>query len=179
LTENERDNIRVFRLRFLANISRRAYNEMRRSFAHKIKLNSDWVVLYRVARLSGVRPQWIQCCVNSCLCYLGEFEHAMKCPECSEQRYTDTGHPRRYFCYIPLIPRLQAYFQSIDLIRLLQYRTNFHDDPNKITDVFSSELYRRLLRTNVVVDGQQLPHRHFSDPRDVAFSLCADSYLLF
>lgn len=152
---------------------------MRHSFGDRIRLNSDWVLLYRIARLSGVCPKWFECCPNSCICYLGEFKDSDTCPECNEPRYSPAGRPRRYFCYIPLIARLQAYFQSLRLIELLQYRSQFVHTSDTIHDIFSSAHYQHLRQTHVVVDGQTLPHRHFSDPRDIAFSLCVDSYLLF
>ncbi|KAI0662143.1 hypothetical protein C8Q70DRAFT_909352, partial [Cubamyces menziesii] len=179
ITEEERDNIRAFRLRFIANIPRSAYDQMRHSFRHRLHLRSDWAILYRVARLSGVQPVWYDCCPNSCLCYLGDFQDAQVCPDCKEPRYSAAGQVRRHFCYIPFIPRLQALFQSVRLIKQLRYRSELPMESDTIEDVFNSEHYRKLCRSRVVVDGKVLAHCHFSDPRDIAFSFCSDSYLLF
>ncbi|KAI0364413.1 hypothetical protein BV20DRAFT_956223, partial [Pilatotrama ljubarskyi] len=179
LSDDERDNVRAFQLRFLANISRQAYDQVRHSLRHKLSLSSDWVILRRIALLSGVRPVWYDCCVNSCICFLGEFASATVCPDCKEPRLSPSGHPRRYYCYIPLIPRLQAHFQSLQLAQLMQYRANYESDGESVSDIFSSEHYQNLTCTQVVVDGETQPHHHFSDPRDVALGLCTDGYLLF
>ncbi|KAI1787591.1 hypothetical protein LXA43DRAFT_895972, partial [Ganoderma leucocontextum] len=179
LTEEERDNICAFRLRFLGNVPRKIYDDFRRSFRHRLHLGSDWVILHRVASLSGVRPVWYECCINSCICYLGAYAQAHACPDCKEPRHSPAGLPRRYFCYIPLIPRLQAFFRSLRLIELMLYRARFVDDGDTILDVFSSEHYKRLCHTRVIVDGEELPHTHFSDDRDIALALCLDAYLLF
>ncbi|CDO70568.1 hypothetical protein BN946_scf184579.g24 [Trametes cinnabarina] len=174
------DSISAFRLRFIANVSRAAYDKFREAFGDRIQLDSDWVLLHRIAELSRIQPIWYDCCINSCLAYLGDLTDAETCPECQEPRRTPTGRTRRFFCYIPFIPRLQALFQSPDLIYMMQYRARFDNmDDDIIRDVFSSDHYRRLRTTRVLVDGQELPHLHFSDARDIAFAICMDAYLLF
>ncbi len=179
ITEEERDNVCAFRLRFLANVPRATYNEFRHAFRRKLALNSDWVILHRVAALSGVQAKWYECCINSCICYVDIYSEAVECPECSEPRWSPSRHPRRYFCYIPLIPRLCALFQCIRLIQLMQYRSKFQHNPELILDVFSSEHYQNLKGSPVLVDGEELNHHHFSDPRDIALALCTDAFLLF
>ncbi len=126
-----------------------------------------------------MQPVWYDCCINSCICYLGIYTNADICPDCKEPRLSPSGRPRRFFCYIPLIPRLRALFQCIRLIELLQYRAKFVDDENVIHDIFSSEHYKTLRRSPVIIDGQELPYNHFSDPRDIALGLCTDAFLLF
>ncbi|KAI0646643.1 hypothetical protein C8Q79DRAFT_1111141 [Trametes meyenii] len=178
LTPADRDNIIAFRLRFIANIPRTAYHQFREAFSSRIKLDSEWKLLHRIASLSGVRPIWYECCINSCLAYLGEYANATTCASCEQPRYTPAGRPRRYFCYIPLIPRLQVLFESPDLVKLMHYRAQFDDDDGEnIRDVFSSDHYRHLRGSRVVVDNTELDYYHFADPRDIAFALCTDAYL--
>jgi len=55
---------------------------------------------------------------------------------------------------------------------------DFRANNSKICDIFDSAHYQRLLQHCVVLDGEKLPHRYFSDPRDVALALSTDSYLL-
>ncbi|KAI0368212.1 hypothetical protein BV20DRAFT_948689, partial [Pilatotrama ljubarskyi] len=180
LTQEDRDNFVAFRLRFIANIPRTAYRQFREAFGDRLRLDSEWGLLHRIASLSGVRPRWYDCCINSCVAFLGECADLDTCPECQEPRRTVTGRPRRFFCYIPLIPRLQALFQSPEIVQCMQYRSLFDtNDSETVRDVFDSAHYQRLRRTHVVVDGEELPHLHFSDPRDIALALCTDAYLLF
>jgi hypothetical protein len=82
------------------------------------------------------------------------------------------------FCYIPIIPRLQTYFQNENTLMELQYQHKYKPS-NTISDVFDSEHYQNLCKTRVTLDGKQLPHKYFSGKHDIAFSTCLDSYLLF
>lgn len=181
LTPATRDSLIAFRLRFIANVSRTAYNQFREAFSDRLTLSSEWHLLHEVAALSGVRPEWYERCVNSCLAFIGDYSLLDICPECHEPRYTLAGRARRFFCYIPFTPRLRVLYQSPELVRLMQYRATFDNatDDDDICDVFNSGHYRRLRETRVVVDGETLPHTHFSDPRDIAFGICTDAYLLF
>jgi hypothetical protein len=83
------------------------------------------------------------------------------------------------FCYLPIIPRLQGFFQNPKSIERLLYRHNYTHIPGQISDIFDGEHYRTLCQQNVVVDGQILPHRYFSGKYDVCLGVCMDSYLLF
>ena len=81
--------------------------------------------------------------------------------------------------YLPLIPQLQGYFQSAQMIETLSYRAEYPFGKGEISDVFDGDHYQRLLHHRVVVDGENLPHHYFSNSRDIALGLCTDSYLLF
>ena len=83
----------------------------------------------RAKALTGIEPIRYDCCVNSCVCYAGHYKPLDKCPECKEPRFS--GHnshgnpcPRRQFLYIPLIPRLFTFLQSIHMAELMQYRSS-------------------------------------------------------
>jgi hypothetical protein len=58
----------------------------------------------------------------------------------------------------------------------MAYRAEFEHVPGRVSDVFASKWYRLLLRTFVVISGQQLPHWFFSDPRDIALGLSTDGF---
>ncbi|KAJ7450206.1 hypothetical protein FB451DRAFT_1527969, partial [Mycena latifolia] len=179
ITEQDRDNIRAFKLKLMANMPRSAFNQMRFAFQNKLDISSDWAITHRLAILSRVEPVWYHCCVNSCLAYTRGHSKRTLCPICHEPRYTTTNKPRRLFCYIPIIPRLQAYFLNPKMSEQLLYRHSYKHVPNTIADVFDGIHYRTLCRQNVVVDGQELPHKYFSGKYDAALGVCLDSYLLF
>lgn len=179
LTEADRDNIRAFNLRLKTNMSRENYNEMRQAFSHKLEINSLYITTRRIALLADLKPQYFDCCINSCVCYTREYSGLNDCPYCQEPRFSSSHQPRRRFCYLPVVPRFKAFFQSADMIEKLRYRPDFHYDPNNITDIFSSSRYQEMLHTVVRVDGEPLGHRFFSDSRDIAFGLCTDGFLLF
>ena len=152
---------------------------MRFAFQHKLDISSYWVILHRLAILSEIEPVWYDCCVNSCLAYTGEYEALDCCPDCNATRFNDNGKPRRKFCYLPLIPRLQGYFQNPRMIERLSYRHSYQYDPNNISDIFDSLHYQTLLKETVFVDGKPLDHSFFSDQHDIAVSVCFDGYLLY
>lgn len=179
LTDEDRDNIRAFQLKLVGNIPRRVFNRMRQSFRHKMTIDSEWVILRRLATLSGIQPINYDCCVNSCIAYTDDYSHHIQCPFCNESRYDTGGHARRHFSYLPLIPRIQGFFQSPDMIHLLSYRKNYVEEPGTIRDVFDSEWYHTLCQTDVEVDGVKRKHKFFSGKHDIAFSLSVDGFLLF
>ncbi|KAJ7237961.1 hypothetical protein C8J57DRAFT_1040226, partial [Mycena rebaudengoi] len=179
LTETDRDSIRAFKLKILAKMSREAFEHMRHAFSHKLDIQSEYTIIHRIAFLSRVEPLWIDCCVNSCIAYTGDDSDKNSCRFCHQPRYTPGGKPRRLFCYLPLIPRLQGYFQNPELVEQLLYRHKYQHQKNTIADVFDGIHYRTLQKTNVVVDGEILPYKYFSGKYDIALGACTDSYLLF
>lgn len=180
MTEEDIDNIRAFKLRMISNMPRQAFNQIRYAFQHKLSISSLYIITRRMAILSCVVPEWIHCCIRSCIAYTGpEYENLEECPVCQEKRYTRRGKPRRLFCYIPLIPRLKRFFTNPESIEELSYRHNYDQKEGVISDVFDSEHYKSLCRKTVTVDGVRLPHKYFSHKHDIAFSICLDGYLLY
>ncbi|KAH7911338.1 Transposase family tnp2-domain-containing protein, partial [Hygrophoropsis aurantiaca] len=179
LSEIDRDNIRAFKFWTMSNISRLAFNQMRFMLRGKLSIDSEYVILHRLAILSGVKPVSYDCCIKSCIAYTSKYQHHQYCPFCDEPRLNRNGGTRRRFYYLPIIPRLQGFFQSPTMIENLSYRADYEPSPDKIRDIFDSNHYHRLLRHRVVVDDEKLSHRYFSDKRDIALSLCTDSYLLY
>jgi Transposase family tnp2 len=62
----------------------------------------------------------------------------------------------------------------------MQYRAFEHKHiAGKISDVFDSHIYRRLLGKRVVMGGTTASHEYFSDPRDIALGLSTDGFCPF
>jgi hypothetical protein len=164
----------------VSNMPRVAFDQMRYAFKHKLSINSLYSITRRVAILSGIEPLYFDCCPNSCIAYTGEFSLLDRCPLCSQTRFREgTKKPRRQFCYIPLIPRLQNFFANQKATEELLYRYNYQSKPGIVSDVFDGEHYQNLRKTKVVVDGKKLGHKYFSGRNDIAFSVCLDGYLLY
>ncbi|KAJ7688851.1 hypothetical protein B0H17DRAFT_937987, partial [Mycena rosella] len=179
LTETDRDNIRAFKLKMMSNMSRDVFEQMRWAFRHKLDLSSEWAVMHRMAILSRVEPVWYSCCVNSCLAYTSNDSEAESCRFCHEPRYTPhTRKPRRLFPYLPIIPRLQGYFQNPKMVERLLYRHNYKHKPGTIADVFDGVHYRTLRKKFVVRDGETLTHKYFDGKYDIALGACTDGFLL-
>ncbi|KAJ7310778.1 hypothetical protein DFH08DRAFT_718583, partial [Mycena albidolilacea] len=179
LTDRDRDDIRGFHLKLISKMPRTAYNQMVYAFQHKMDLSSEWVMFHRMAILSGVEPIWIDCCIESCAAFAGSYADLTECPFCDKPCFSPGGKPRRMFCYLPIIPRLQGFFQNQKSIDRLLYRANYEHIPGTISDVFDGEHYRTLCQQNVTLDGKVLPHKYFSGKYDICLGICLDSYLLF
>ncbi len=162
----------------MSTMPRRTFNQMRYTFGEHLDIDSKYVAMHRFALLTEIEPVRYNCCINSCMCYTGKYKHDVRCRFCNEPR-TRGGKPQRQFSYLPFIPRLQGWFQSQAKIQSLSYRANFKHTPGRIKDVFDSEHYRNLCHTKVVIDGHEQDYCYFNSPYDIAFSFCADGYLLF
>lgn len=135
----------------------------------------------RAARLSGFQPQRFDCCINSCCAFTGPHESKTTCPYCAEPRHNAAGKPRQTFIYLPIIPRLKAFLASKPMAEEMTYcnKEQHKHTPGVIRDVMDSENYRTLLTKQVTVDGKQLDHKFFEDPRDVALGLSTDGFAPF
>ena len=81
----------------------------------------------RVAYLSGIKPEFYDCCPNSCCCYTGAHKNLQDCPYCKEPWFRRDGKPRKKFTYIPLIPRLIAFAGNKQLSEKMKYRAHEHE----------------------------------------------------
>ena len=126
--------------------------------------------------LSGVEPVHYQCCINSCCCFLGPYAELVRCPYCKESRFTECGKPRQNFFYFPLIPRLVNLYRNPAVAETLQYRHNYKSRSGTTADVFDGANYQTLRHTEVVIDGQPVGHKFFSQPTDLALGLSTDGF---
>jgi len=66
------------------------------------------------------------------------------------------------------------------MAKQMRYRGFEHKHTKgKISDIFDSSLYRRLLGKQVVINGTTASHTYFSDPRDIALGLSTDGFCPF
>ncbi|RXW13808.1 hypothetical protein EST38_g12049 [Candolleomyces aberdarensis] len=159
--------LRAFALKVEDNLSDATFDKFRYAFPES-DLGTYKTAKARIQLLAGFKPVKYDCCPNSCMV-----------------RYNSQKQAHKHFTYIPLIPRLQAYFQNPKLKEEMQYRHKFEtmDRPpgeeGTIEDVFDSENYKSLKGTFVNVDGKQHTHTFFSDPRDIALGISTDGFCPF
>jgi hypothetical protein len=134
----------------------------------------------RLAALAGFDAIKFDCCINSCICYAPEhYRDLDSCPFCKEPRHNAQGRPRKVFSAVPLIPVLLALVQSKKSSKLMEYRSQFVRSRNGVRDVFDGRRYRKLCKTHVTVNDRRLPHKFFSDGRDIALGLATDGFSPF
>ncbi|KAF8556621.1 hypothetical protein OG21DRAFT_1408800, partial [Imleria badia] len=179
ITDEDRDNIRAFQLKLACNMPRHIFDRMRKTFRHKLDIQSEWIILHRLSVLSGVNPINIDCCINSCIAYTTKYEHFTRCPFCDEHRYGKSGRAQGVFSYIPIILQLQSFFQKADMVTQLAYCDQFAHVDGVFYDIFNGHWYHNLRRTHVVIDGAQQLHKFFSGKNDIVLSLGTGGFLLF
>lgn len=123
----------------------------------------------RLQRLTGIKPQFIHCCVNSCIAYTGGYADASKCPHCKEDRYiAGISRARKQFAFIPLVDRLKLQYRNVSRARILSsYRDGFTQDDSrtKCRDVFDGKLYHEFHRAELGL---------FQESRDIALHMSLD-----
>jgi hypothetical protein len=80
---------------------------------------------------------------------------------------------------MPFTPRLISMLGNPSKAQEMQYRAFVHKHTSgKISDIFDSHIYRRLLGKGVI-NGASTQHKYFSDPRDIALGLSTDGFCPF
>ncbi|KAF8595663.1 hypothetical protein BDV93DRAFT_411944, partial [Ceratobasidium sp. AG-I] len=179
LTDEDMDSIKMMAIRLFGHISQRNYERIKYSFREKVRLLTLQRLHTRVAALSGVSPQSMDCCVNACHAFTREKSELTHCETCKQPRYDSRGRPRVTFEYLPIIGCLQALFNNPDMVKKILYRKNYVQVDGAINDIFDSKLYKDLCARNVVIDGVDTGKRFFSGDYDIATSLLTDGVQLF
>jgi hypothetical protein len=180
--EADLDDICAFNLHITHGGTNKAYERLRHSFPHKLNLRSLYQTQKRIAALSGVEPNTVDRCHKGCCCFTGKFKDLDACPYCNLPRFSSPGVPRKKFQYLRVKPLLDAMFRDKSVAKLMGYRHQYAMDQRNddiIGDVFDGSIYKNLCDQNVVVDGQKLQHKYFSDCRDVALGLSLDGCTIF
>src|SRR5689334_1618583 len=111
------------------------------------------------------KAQEIHVCVNNCMVFYGNEEWRSWCKVCGEPRYKQNSKsPLNKFYYFSLTDRIKRLFENPDMAKLVHYPQERNVDPDVISDVMDSDLWRNVF------------DEHFGDGvgRDLAFSMCLD-----
>ncbi|KAF8601798.1 hypothetical protein BDV93DRAFT_410381, partial [Ceratobasidium sp. AG-I] len=174
--------IRAFNFKVDTDITSRAYDKLPRAFPELDQLPTEHRMHARVAFLSGIQGVRIDCCIDVCVAFTGEYESYQNCPQCGKDRYEPDpqrpgqSRPRKTFQYIPLIPRLINMYRDCKMADKLGYRGNFRSMAGVFRDIFDGALYQRLRSRRVWVSGQKFDHNYFDMPTDVALGLSTDGF---
>ena len=174
LTAAEKDTIKAMALKIGNQLTRKAYQGIQKLTHGHMEIASEYVSGRILECTSGIRPQIYDCCANSCVCFIGEFESLTMCPLCEEPRYDERKKGRNRFRYIPIIPRLQAMSRNPRTIELLLYRFQRNVDPNRIDDVWDGAILQGLINQNVTIDGQAQEYTYGELKTDIFVALTCD-----
>jgi hypothetical protein len=161
-----------------------AFEKWRYTFPDELSFPTLKVIRNSMNTLSGLTPKAYDCCLNSCACFVGPLADATSCPYCKTSRFHPDNTPVNRFCYVPILPQVQALYGGMTSALSMRYRSLHHDDnddtyPYTITDIYDSKQYRYLRQASIVLDNRTLPHKYFEDPRDVLLISMTDGFQLF
>ena len=177
LTDEDIDNISAFALRIESSgLPRSTFNQMRHFFRHKISLDTEYLIQQRINFLSDFKAEAYDICINSCCLFVGTRADYMSCDICHTARYDANNKPLSRFTYLPLIPRLRGWFECKQMVERMDYRQTYVHTVGETSDIFDAVNYCELRKKLVVVDGQPLSHKYFSDGRDIALGLSTDGF---
>ncbi|CEL55918.1 hypothetical protein RSOLAG1IB_01930 [Rhizoctonia solani AG-1 IB] len=178
ISTRDRTILQFLATRLCTHFSRQTYDDLRHGACSSLKIPSEFIAWRRLRILSDLETRTYDCCVNSCVCFLGKYRNLRSCPFCKEARFNLANAPRRLFRYSPLIPQLCALFQDPEMAEKLGYRAlcdKIRED-GLIQDVFDSEHYLRLRKTLLHPEGNCY---FFDNPCDIALGVSTDGFTLF
>ena len=163
--------------------TREAYKALRTAFLEPKDISSIYLTQKTMARLSGLNPKYVDCCVNTCCCYAGKYAELDRCPfpDCNEPRRDEHGQSRKKFQCLPIIPRLISLFLDKATAEKMAYQHMYCEArrTRDVTDVFDGALYRELCKEKVIANGKEFSHQYFSDRQDIALGLSLDGFAPF
>lgn len=87
----EYNGLKAYKLQMETDLGVNAYEKLRYTFP-KLDISLLKVLQGLMERLSGIDSQPLDCCVNSCTCFVGPHSELTKCPHCKAPRYKDSSH---------------------------------------------------------------------------------------
>ena len=124
LDPDDLDAICAFNYHISKSMTRDAFEGLQHAFPTRVQnIQSLYETQCQIAELSGLKPEYSDCCVKICCCFTGPYKNLVHCPfpNCQEPQYDSSGKPRMRFQHLPFGPRLQAMFLNEDIIKLLDY----------------------------------------------------------
>jgi len=184
LDPNDLDDISAFNIHITHSTTEACFEDLRHSFPHHMgDLHSLYETQKRMAQLSGLYPEYSDCCIKICCCFTGKYKTLDHCPfpDCQEPCYNASGKPRFRFQHLPIGPWLGALFRNEETANFLHYRSNhtLNQNHDKTSDIFDGSLYRELCEQYVKAEGTTYSHKYFEDPRDIALGLSLDGFPIF
>lgn len=137
-----------------------------------IKLLSYYRSSSALSRLVPFEVQKFECCINSCLLFVGEYKDCKTCPECKHERYKgDSKTPWATFDYVSPFEQIRVQMGDAGRRREFLYRHNYICSPRwktSLADIFDGSQYVSLHERGF-----------FENKYDMAFSLTTDGFQIF
>ena len=173
-SHQEKDNLKAAAYKVSHHVTREAFEGLRQLTDSRMDIGSDFIAIRVFEQASKLSPEVYDCCVNSCMCYTGEFAQLTICSICGEPRLDKRRKARNRFRYIPIIPRLQAMYKDPKMIELLLYRVRRDVEPGDINDVFDGEVISDMSRKYMELDGVPQARKYGELDTDIFMAFTCD-----
>ena len=174
LSQWEKDNLKAAAYKITHQITKEAFEGLRYLTESRMEIGSDFVANRILERASKLKSEAYNCCVNSCMCYTGEFDKLTECSICGEPRLDKRRKARNQFRYIPIIPRLQAMYKDPKMISMLLYRMQRDVEPGDIEDVFDGEVISDMMKKYIELDGVPQAYKYGELDTDIFMAFTCD-----
>ncbi|RXW22118.1 hypothetical protein EST38_g3746 [Candolleomyces aberdarensis] len=180
ITDEEIAYLRHFALKIDTHMSDETFEKLEFAFPES-PFQSYKLTKARAEFLAQFKPVPYDCCVASCCCFVGPHAELDTCPYCQEPCFDSQGRPRKQFTYVPMSPRLKAFYESpsAEISKNMRYRGEFKSEDGIIQDFMDGSNYKQLREQHVTINDQRLPHKFFDDPRDIALGFSTDGFCPF
>ncbi|KAF6753848.1 hypothetical protein DFP72DRAFT_779410, partial [Ephemerocybe angulata] len=171
--------LRVWSWKTKHNITDSAFDDLDFVFPDSVssgKLPKAKAARRRIEFLAKFKATYEECCINSCLNYVGANEGLDKCPYCKELRWTGNKKPRKVWKPISIIPQLRALYLNPDMTEKMKYRHDFVPKEGVIQDVYDGLVYAALREKDVVVGEVPQDYKFFCQETDVALGFSTDGF---
>ncbi|KAJ2930473.1 hypothetical protein H1R20_g6626, partial [Candolleomyces eurysporus] len=180
ITDEEIAYLRHFALKIDTHMSDETFEKLEFAFPES-PFQSYKLTRSRAEFLAQFKPVPYDCCIASCCCFVSPHAELDACPYCQEPRFDSQGCPCKRFTYVPMIPRLKAFYESpsAEISKNMRYRGEFKSEDGIIQDFMDGSNYKQLREQHVTINDQRLPHKFFDDPRDIALGFSTDGFCPF
>ena len=127
-------------------------------------LPDTYAKAYSLIQQLLVPVQEYHCCPNDCILFRGPHADKTECPICGSRRFTEGKIPKKRFKYLPLASRVQRFFQSSRISKLLQSHALVVPSDD-VHDIHQTSTWKEWYSENGIFKG---------DCRGLSLGLCID-----
>ncbi|KAK4700088.1 hypothetical protein P7C70_g6164, partial [Phenoliferia sp. Uapishka_3] len=144
-----------------------------------LKVDSEFILLRLLRELAGLEIVEIIACINGCMARTGTFSNLKSCAFCHEDFLDSKNRPVALSYFIPPNEVLRQRLRDPSYAALARTRDDHVPSDTDLSSPFDGDLYRRRIKENVVVDGEELEHKYYDGESDAALLVLLDGFQLF
>jgi len=174
------EGLKILYLKSLYNFTESAYDDIMKVFT------TDNLSLYKVKKylkeITGLVPIFYDMCINSCICYVGDYQSYTNCPICNEPRFDAKRKAKKVMPYLSIKDRLKIQFNDKNRAKELLYRHEYITSKTDadLDDIFDGKIYKELVNQKIYLKIKEMLHLqlHVMDIKFLSKKLMIVGYFL-